>query len=189
MEAIALSDTEFGTAIYAEDSLIMVVDDEDVVGTDLTPRALASQHRAVIQQAIKTYRDKRGADYLSRAALIALACTLGLGLAILVLANVMPQFYRWLDRQQDRWVPNVRIQNFELLTAAQLTTLVQVITKVLHFVLVLALLLFYLSFMLSLLPQTRALGQGVWGPFGAWCRRCGMGLLATCPTYLASPSF
>jgi hypothetical protein len=94
VEAIALSDTGFGTAIYAEDSLIMVVDDEDVVGTDLTPRALASQHRAVIQQAIKTYRDKRGADYLSRAALIALACTLGLGLAILVLANVMPQFYR-----------------------------------------------------------------------------------------------
>ncbi|TVQ06619.1 MAG: mechanosensitive ion channel family protein [Leptolyngbya sp. DLM2.Bin27] len=166
VEAIALSDTEFGTAIYAEDSLIMVVDDEDVVGTGLTPRTMATQHLAVIQREMQRYREERRADYLSRAAAIALVCTLGLGLAILVLANVMPQFYRWLDRQQDRWMPNLRIQTVELLTAAQLTILVQVITKVLHFVLVLALVLFYLSFVLSLFPQTRALGQGVWGHFG-----------------------
>ncbi len=163
VEAIALSDTEFGTAIYAEDSLIMVVDDEDVVGTGLTPRTLASQHRAVIQRAIEAYRDERRAEYLSRAALIALACTLGLVLAILVLANVMPQFYRWLDRQQDRWIPDVRLQNFELLTAAQLTSLVQILTKILHFVLVTTLVLFYLSYVLSLFPQTRRLGQSVFG--------------------------
>ncbi|HSM83245.1 MAG TPA: mechanosensitive ion channel family protein [Nodosilinea sp.] len=181
VETIALSDTEFGTAIYAEDSLIMVVDDADVAGTDLTPRALAAQHLEAIQPAIERYRAERRAEYLSRAAAVALACTLGLLLAILVLANAMPQFYRWLDRQQDRWIPNVRIQNFELLTAAQLTILVQAITKVLHFVLVSTLLLFYLSYVLSLFPQTRALGRGVFGHFWGAVQAVWQGFIAYLP--------
>ena len=87
--------------------------------------------------------------------------TLGLVLAILVLANAMPQFYRWLDRQQDHWIPNVRIQNFELLTASHLTGLMRGISQLLHFALVSALILVYLSFVLSLFPQTRTIGKGV----------------------------
>ena len=161
VEAIALSDTEFGTAIYAEDTLIMAIDDGDVAGTGLTPKALAAQHLATIQRQMPIYRAERSAEYLSRAAGIAFFCTLGLVLAILVLANAMPQFYRWLDRQQDRWMPNVRLQNFELLTASQLTGLVRVFTQVLHFALVSGLILVYLSYVLSLFPQTRRIGQGV----------------------------
>jgi len=84
-------------------------------------------------------------------------------LAILVLANVMPQFSRWLDRQQDRWIPNVRLFNFDLLTAHQLTSLVQAMARALHFALVVGLILVYLSYVLSLFPQTRTLGQSLFG--------------------------
>jgi small-conductance mechanosensitive channel len=163
VEAIALSETEFGTAIYAEDGIILMVDEDDAAGTGLTPQALAQQHLDIIQRQIQVYRAERSAEYLSRAALIAALCTLGLMLAILVLANAMPQFYRWLDRQQDRWIPNLRIQNFELITAAQLTALVRGFTQLLHFTLVSALILVYLSYVLSLFPQTRTLGQSIIG--------------------------
>jgi small-conductance mechanosensitive channel len=179
VEALALSETELGTAIYAEDRLIMVVSDADAAPTGQTRQALAAQYLDTLQAQIQRDRAERSAQYLSRAALLAVGCTLGLVLAILVLANAMPQFYRWLDRQQDRWVPNVRIQNFELLTAHQLTALVRNFTKLLHFALVLALILVYLSYVLSLFPATRTLGQNgfgylvgalgiVWGGFVAY---------------------
>jgi small-conductance mechanosensitive channel len=163
VEAIALAPTEFGTAIYVEENLIMTVTPEDTVGTDLTTEALAERHLAVIQTEIAAYRAVRSAEYLARAVALAVLCTLGLVLLLVILANLMPQIYRWLDRQQDRWVPNVRIQNFELLTAAQLTTLIEGITKLLHFGLVSALVLLYLSYVLSLFPQTQPLGQGLFG--------------------------
>ena len=163
VEAIALTETEFGPTLFVEDILIMTVTAADVAGTGLTPQTLAARNLRIIQDQIATYRSERSAEYLAQAWGFALLSTLGLALAILVLANVMPQFYRWLDRQQDRWIPDVRLQSFELLTAAQLTLLVQILTKILHFVLVTNLVLFYLSYVLSLFPQTRRLGQSVFG--------------------------
>ncbi|MGF1458373.1 MAG: mechanosensitive ion channel family protein [Leptolyngbyaceae cyanobacterium] len=168
--AIAVDDidttqTEFGEAIFVEDTILFVISDVDAMGTDSTPEALAEQYADVLRTEITDYRAERSAEYLTRATIIAVVCTLGLMLAIAILANAMPQFYRWLDRQQDRWIPNVRVQNFELLTAYQLTGIVQFFTQILHFFLVLGLILFYLSYVLSLFPQTRNLGQGVFGYF------------------------
>lgn len=165
VDAIALSETEFGPAVYAEDTILFVVTEADAAGTGLTPQALAEQSQSQVQTAISDYRYERSAEYLSRAVLIVVACTVVLVLAILILANVMPQFYRWLDRQQDRWVPDVRIQNFELLTSHQLAGMMQFFTQILHFGLVSALILFYLSSVLSLFPQTRQFGRGVFGYF------------------------
>jgi len=185
VEAIALSETEFGTAIYAEDSLIMVIDENDAAGTGLTPQALAQQHLDVMQRQIQLYRDERSAQYLTRAAIIAVLCTLGLALAVLILSNAMPQFYRWLDRQQDRWIPTVRIQNFELLTASQLTGLVRNITQILHFALVSALILVYFSYVLSLFPQTRTLGQGIFGYVSGAMQVVWDGFIAYLPNLLS----
>jgi small-conductance mechanosensitive channel len=165
-DRINLTQTEFGTAVYAEDIIILAVDDTDVVGSGLTPRTQAQQYRDIIQTKINQYREERSAEYLTRAAITTLLCTLGLMVAIVVLANVMPQFYRWLDHQQDRWVPNIRIQNIELLSASQLTGVVQLLTQILHFLLVSTLLLFYLSYVLGLFPRTQYLGEGVWGYLG-----------------------
>lgn len=184
-EAIALSETELGTAIYAKDHLIMVVDDSDVAGTDLTPQALARQYQEIIQRQISIYRNQRSAEYLSRAALIAFFCTLGLVLAILVLANVMPQFYRWLDRQQDRWVPNVRIQHFQLITAQQLTGMVRGVTSVLHFALVTALILIYFSYVLSLFPQTHTLGASIFSYLSGAVKIVVDGFIAYLPNLLS----
>lgn len=185
LEAIALSETEFGTAIYAEDTLLMAVDEQDTAGTGLTPQAMAQRHLSTIQNQIEIYRAERTAQYLTRAALLAVFCTLGLVLAILVLANAMPQFYRWLDRQQDRWIPNVRIQSFELLTASQLTGLMRGITQLLHFTLVSALILVYLSFVLSLFPQTRTIGQGIFGYFSGAVQAVWDGFIAYLPNLLS----
>ncbi len=185
VEAIALTETEFGPTLFVEDILIMTVTAADVAGTGLTPQTLATRNLQVIQDQIATYRAERSAQYLARAGGMAILSTLGLALAVLVLANVMPQFYRWLDRQQDRWIPNVRLQNFELLTAAQLTLLVQILTKILHFALVTTLVLFYLSYVLSLFPQTRRLGQSVFGHVLSAFQLVGNAFLAYLPNLVS----
>ncbi|MEB3314300.1 MAG: mechanosensitive ion channel family protein [Cyanobacteriota bacterium] len=163
LDQLSLSETEFGPTLYAMDHLLMTVSQADAEGTGLSPQILAKQHLSTIQQAMGQYRQERSAEALGQAALIAFLCTLGLTLTILVLANVMPQFYRWLDRQQDRWVPNIRFYNVEILTASQLTTGVQVFTRILHTALVLLLLLLYFSYVLGLFPATRKIGQGIFG--------------------------
>jgi small-conductance mechanosensitive channel len=166
LDQLSLSETEFGPTLYAMDHLLMTVSQGDAEGTGLSPQILAKQHLITIQQAMGQYRQERSAEALSQAALIAFLCTLGLTLTILVLANAMPQFYGWLDRQQDRWVPNLRFYNVEILTANQLTTLVQVLTRILHATLLVLLLLFYVSFVLGLFPTTRNIGQGIFGYAG-----------------------
>lgn len=163
VEALTTGETELGTAIYAEDSVLLALSEADAANTGQTPAELAATYRSLIQAAIQNYRSERSAEYLTRATIVAALCTLGLILAILVLANVMPQFSHWLDRQQDRWIPNVRLFNFDLLTAHQLTALVQAIAKALHWALVVGLILVYLPYVLSLFPQTRTLGQSLFG--------------------------
>jgi small-conductance mechanosensitive channel len=166
LDQLSLSETEFGPTLYAMDHLLMTVSQGDAEGTGLSPQTLAKQHLSTIQQAMGQYRQERSAEALGQAALIAFLCTLGLTLTILVLANAMPQFYRWLDRQQDRWVPNIRFYNVEILTAGQLTTLVQVFTRLLHAAVVVVLFLLYFSYVLGLFPLTRKVGQGILGYVG-----------------------
>ena len=62
LEAIALSETEFGTAIYAEDILLMVVDEDAAAGTSLNTKTLAQQHLGVIQTQMQIYRAERTAQ-------------------------------------------------------------------------------------------------------------------------------
>lgn len=185
IEAILLAETEFGPTLYYEDTILMGITEADVAGTGLTAEALAEQRLEQLQAGIEAFRQQRSAEYLVRAALMALVSTIALVMAIVVLANVMPQFYRWLDRQQGRWVPNLRFQNFELISAQQLTGIVQFFTQILHFGLIAALILFYLSYGLSLFPQTRYLGQEVFGYFWGAVLIVWNGLIGFMPNLLA----
>lgn len=160
--AIATLETEGGTTLYAQDILLMTVSDADAKAAEQPRQALAEQHANAIETAVSQYRLARSAQYRNRAVLTALLSTLALLLLLLVLANIMPQVYYWLDHQQDHWIPSVRIQNFELLSSFQLSALLQTFTQLLHTVLVLGLTIVYGSFVLGLFPRTRQLGNTLW---------------------------
>ncbi|MGF1570162.1 MAG: mechanosensitive ion channel family protein [Nodosilinea sp.] len=162
-EAITTQTIAQGTAIGAEDVLLLTVTAADAAAAEQPAEDLAKQYASAIQAGIQIYREERSTEYLSRALGLTAAITLGLLLTLLILSNAMPQFYRWLDEQQDHWIPNVRIQNFELLSAQQLSGLIRVFTRLLHWILVVGLLIAYLSFVLELFPQTRRLGRGLLG--------------------------
>ncbi|MFQ4145261.1 mechanosensitive ion channel family protein [Chlorogloeopsis sp. ULAP02] len=154
-------DSEAVTIIHAQSIAIMSVSDVDAKAVKQTRQALANQYLQIIKNAIDEYREKRSASYLTRAGVLAIVSTILLIVILLVLWNIMPQFYHWLDAQQDRLIPNLRVQNLELLSSQQISALLQGFTKITHFAVVLSLLYFYLSFVLSLFPQTSQLGASL----------------------------
>jgi hypothetical protein len=137
-------ESEAVTIIHAQSIAIMSVSDADAKAVKQTRQALANKSLQIIKNAINEYREERSISYLTRAAIMTAASTILLIIILLVLWNIMPHLYHWLDVQQDRRIPNLRIQNLELLSSQQISALVQGFTKVIHFVVVLSLLYFYL---------------------------------------------
>ncbi len=94
---------------------------------------------------------------------MAVLSTLGLIVLLIVLNNIVPRFYRWLDVQRNRRIPSIRIQDFELMSSDQISDLLLEFTSLLQLGLILGLLYVYFSFVLNLFPQTRPFGKALFG--------------------------
>lgn len=160
-DAPQVTETEAGSSIYAEDVVLLTITDKDAELAEQPRQLLARNYTQLIKDAVTQYRLERSGEYRIRAIAIAIVSTVILILILLVLNNITPQFYHWLDDQQDRWIPNVRIQNVELLSSAQLSTIIEGITRLLHTILVIGLCIIYFSFVLGLFPNTRQFGYGL----------------------------
>ncbi|WP_063748499.1 mechanosensitive ion channel family protein [Fischerella sp. PCC 9605] len=179
-------ETEAGTStiIYAQDIAILAVSDADAKAVKLTQQTLANQYLQTIKNAISQYREERSATYLTRAAITAAVSTIVLILTLLVLWNVIPRFYHWLDAHHQRWIPNIRIQNLDLLSSQQISAIIQGLTRILHFVIVVTLLYFYLSLVLSLFPQTKQFGTSLFANLQAALTAVWQGFLGYLPKLL-----
>jgi small-conductance mechanosensitive channel len=159
LDNLATQEGEGGTLIYADDLVLVLVSDADAKAAGLSRNLLAQRYLEAIRGAVQIFREERSAEYLARAAAIALLSTFLLLLFLLVLGKVMPHFYRWLNEQRNRRIPSLHIQNLELLSSSQLSDLLQEFTQLVWLALVLGLLYLYLSFVLSLFPQTQNLAS------------------------------
>ncbi|KOP23062.1 mechanosensitive ion channel protein [Hapalosiphon sp. MRB220] len=163
VDALKMSDvtTEANTIIYAQDVAILSVSDTDAKTVKLTRQALANQYLQIIKNAISQYREERSPIYLIRATILAFVSTIILIITLLVLGNVMPHFYHWLDELHERWIPNIRIQNFYLLSSQQISAISQGFVRIIHLIIILNLLFLYLYCFLSFLPQTKQLADNL----------------------------
>lgn len=161
IDEIKASDFGNTTVIHAEDIAIATVTESDAKTANQSRKVLADQYLQSIKSAITQYREERSARYLTRATIIAVVSTIALIVILLILGNIMPRLYRWLDAEQERWIPRVQIRNFDLLSPQQISALLQFITGIIHFAIVLGLLYFYVSQVLSLFPTTRAIGKSL----------------------------
>ncbi|MBW4432546.1 MAG: mechanosensitive ion channel family protein [Pelatocladus maniniholoensis HA4357-MV3] len=163
VDALRTSDVEAEatTIIYAQDVAILSVSDTDAKVVKLTRQALANQYLQIIKNAITQYREERSAIYLIRATILAFVSTIILIIMLCVLGNVMPHFYHWLDVLHERWIPNIRIQNFYLLSSQQISAILQGFVRIINLIFVMNLLFFYLYFVLSFFPQTKHLADNL----------------------------
>ncbi|MFM7447229.1 MAG: mechanosensitive ion channel family protein [Leptolyngbyaceae cyanobacterium] len=171
--ALQTKEADWATLIFAEDLVIMTVTDQDAEAADRARQVLAGEYTAAIQGGVTQYRTERSAEYLAWAGTIAAISTVFLILALFLLRSLTPRFYRWLDREQDRVIPNVHIYNFELLSSSQLSSFLRFLTNLLEWALMIGLILLYVSFVFGLFPPTRQVSQQIfshtWGAIeGIW---------------------
>lgn len=159
--APTFSETDEGSLIYAEDLVLLTITDRDSQLAEQPRPLLARNYTQTIKDAVIQYRLERSSQYRLRAIALSVGSAVILILILLILNNITPQFYHWLDEQQERWIPNVRIQNVELLSSAQLSTLIEGLTRLLHAVAVVGLFIVYFSFVLGLFPNTRQFGYAL----------------------------
>ncbi len=163
IDAVMAASIEGNTVIYADDLILLTVLQADAKAAGMSQPALSQDYVTRIRDGVEQYRQERSASFLFRAGLIALICTIALLLLLLLISKLTPYFFRWLDTQHHRFLPSIRIQNFELLSAEQLSELLLDFTSLLRTILVLAILYLYFTFVLNLFPQTRSVGANLVG--------------------------
>lgn len=182
LEAIATASVEGNSVIYAEDNILVTVSAADAKAAGLSQQALTNDYSQHIRQSVSQYRQERSASYLIRAAMIAVVCTIALIMLLIILNNAVPHSHRWLDRQRNRRVPSLRIQNFELMSSDQLSDLLLDLTSLLRIGLILTILYVYFSLILNLFPQTRPLASHLF----SYVRNLGVTVWTAFVNYLPS---
>jgi small-conductance mechanosensitive channel len=147
------------TLLYAEDILLSSVSAQDAKLAGLDRQTLVEQHLTSIRRAVEQYRQKRSAATQTFAAILTAVSTLGLLMSFVILNNLFPRLYNWLERQRNQRIPSLRLQNLELMTSDQLSDVLQWMTSLVKAAFILSLLYFYFSFVFSLFPQTQTLGN------------------------------
>ena len=170
-DSMVVLDRERYSEITVGDAVVMTVLDDDARDV-AQPRALvARRYGAILRTAALTAR-KRGTPQalLVDAGLAALA-TLVLVLVLMAMHVLFPRLYRRIEALRGAHIPAVRIQQFELLSAGRLTTLLVRLARILRLALTLVVVYVYVPLVLSLFPWTEPYSRGIVGyalkPFSA----------------------
>jgi small-conductance mechanosensitive channel len=163
LETLKTHNTENVTIIHAEDIVLVTVSEQDAKLAGKDRQRLANEHVESIRQAVGQYREQRSWAVRTQAIAIAVFSTIALIISLLILNNLSPHFYRWLDQQRNQRIPDLRMQNLVLLSSDQLSDLLLGLTSIVRWLLGLTLLFIYFSFGFSLFPKTRELGNAMSG--------------------------
>ena len=170
-DSIVVVDHEGFSEIALGESVVMTVLDEDARGV-AQPRPLVAQRYGAILRSAALAARKRGTPQalIVDAGLAALA-TLVLVLVLMAMHVLFPRLYRRIEALRGAHIPAVKIQQFELLSAGRLTTLLVRLARILRLALTLVVVYVYVPLVLSLFPWTEPYSRGIVGyalkPFSA----------------------
>ncbi|MGB3190804.1 mechanosensitive ion channel family protein [Lyngbya sp. PCC 8106] len=165
IENIQVDTQPLTTNITVGKLVLVTITDADARMADQSRELLAESYQNTIQTAIAEYRLERSPEYIRQGVIRTVIAT-GIFLAILILFRVI---FPWLYTQANNVVgvriPAIRIQNFELLQATQISQLLTNLLKLLRLFLTLAAIIAYVTFVLSFFPWTKKLSRTVFGYF------------------------
>jgi small-conductance mechanosensitive channel len=162
-DSLRLIEVDLGTQILAGDRPLLTVTDADAEIESVSRSQLAALHLMRVRQAIEAYRLDRSPEQLRRRGAYAAGATLVL---IVLLALV-----RWsrkslgdlLERRYRARVSGLRFQSVEFIHAERIWSVLRGCFRFAHLALLLVLGFVYLEIVLSLLPWTRGIAEGLLG--------------------------
>jgi len=161
--SIETEESDESTDIVAGDVIVMSVTNRDAAAAGRTRQELAADYAARIRSTVTELRKRFGWRSLLLASLYTLIATVALLVVLRLLGRLYPKIYaRFRDWQESR-LRAVRIQNFELLSAAQLIAFLLAAARFMRVGLVFVLLYLYLSLVFSFFPWTQGYAAALLG--------------------------
>lgn len=165
--------TNYGnySELIIRDAVLMTVLDADAAPVKLERTTLARNFVARIRAGMIGAADRLSTRALLIDTAYALAATIVLVLALKLLAFGFPKLHARIATRDQVRLASIRIQNFELLSAGRLATLLSGAAKLLRVILTLLLFYIYVPLVLSFFPWTASLSHRIVGyallPFAA----------------------
>jgi small-conductance mechanosensitive channel len=160
-DSLQVSDGDTTTDIVAKDLAIMSVTDNDAKAAGQTRQELAAEYLQNIRAAVASYKK----DYNLKTVLLELLLVLGVTAALVLILVFSRKFFFKLYKKLQSWegvrIRGIRFQKLEIISAAQITTSLVRLAKLLRAVLLVVLFYFYLLIVLSAFPVTRKLAQTI----------------------------
>ncbi|MBA3924215.1 MAG: mechanosensitive ion channel family protein [Nostocaceae cyanobacterium] len=163
VESLKVEDQEYSTSIAAGDKLLFTITEADAKAAGKARSQLAREYTSHLQMVIQQYRQERSSKSILFGVLYTILATIALFILLKLLNRA---FVRILTRRgtfSGTRLFALRIQNFELLSAAQIAALVTRLLKWVRLALALGLLAIYFTLVLSLFPWTKRLGATIVG--------------------------
>jgi small-conductance mechanosensitive channel len=161
--------------------MLVTVLDSDARMEMIGSTELARIHLTRIQQAIREYRAARSPEALARAAGRVLAATLVFALAAFAVFRLRRRLDRFLVERRGTRIRHLEIQSFEVMRAEQIWAAARRALAALRTLALVALALFYVSYVLSQIPQTHSLVTNIVGFALAPVVRIGAAIVASIP--------
>ncbi|MDJ0692917.1 mechanosensitive ion channel family protein [Mastigocoleus sp. MO_188.B34] len=165
VNTFAIDEKSQTTNLTVGNRVLLTVTDADARAVDQTRQALAKSYLAKIQTQVVQYRQERSPEFI-RQGIINTAIATVVFLATLVLfAFLFPKLYTQVNTLGSTRIPALRIQNFDLLPATRISSLLISILKFLRWILTLGALAVYVPLVLSFFPWTKQFGRQVFRYF------------------------
>ncbi len=144
-----------GSNLMADSMVLMVVTADDALFADTTRAALAQEYIVLLRQHLSAEIER----YSTRSLLVSAGIVVGL-LLVLVFAfwgmtKIFPRLYSLLEGWEGKVFRPIRIRSQEILSAESITAVFIVMAKGLRLAISLALIYFFITYTLSILPWTQ----------------------------------
>jgi small-conductance mechanosensitive channel len=147
------------TNIVVGDKLLLTLTDKDAKAANQTRQILGKEYLEIIKNTIIQYRKERSLGNILKGIIYSFISTL----VLLILLKVFNQIYPRIITRLQNWtgirIPELRIQNIELLPAARVSNIVTRLVKIIRTILVISIFYIYISLVLSFFPWTKQISS------------------------------
>ncbi|MEI3651026.1 MAG: mechanosensitive ion channel family protein [Dolichospermum lemmermannii FEM_B0920] len=159
MDKLRVVEDSDTTNIVIGDKTLFTITDKDAKAVNKTRQILAEKCIEIIRNAINQYRKERSLDNILKGLFYTFISTVILFVFLKVFNQVYPRIITKLQNWRGIRIPELRIQNIELLPAARVSNIVTRLVKIICIIIVISIFYIYISLVLSFFPWTKQISS------------------------------